>query len=55
MEVAFEADKYATPEAFAEDMRLVFKNCMSYNPPEHMYHKYAVKLLEVLKSFTPNS
>ena len=31
-----EDEGYASeaPEAFAQDMRLVFRNCIAYNPPE---------------------
>ena len=42
VEVAFEADKYATPEAFAEDMRLV---------PPHLSQRVTRKSLD--KSIRP--
>lgn len=35
---------YAIPEEFAADVRLIFQNCYTYNPPEHEVVKMAKKL-----------
>ncbi|CAN0243264.1 unnamed protein product, partial [Hapterophycus canaliculatus] len=36
---------YTTPEAFASDVRLVFKNAIGFNPEAHFVHTWAVQLL----------
>lgn len=36
---------YRTPEAFASDVRLVFKNAIGFNPEAHFVHTWAVQLL----------
>jgi hypothetical protein len=45
LEAALTADRYSTPQEFAGDMRLIFNNAMSYNPPDHSYHQLAQKML----------
>lgn len=47
------AMKYTTPETFAADVRLVFKNAISFNPESHFVHTWALHLLnEFDVSFT---
>ncbi|CBJ29267.1 Zinc finger, TAZ-type [Ectocarpus siliculosus] len=36
---------YTTPEEFASDVRLVFKNAIGFNPETHFVHTWAVQLL----------
>lgn len=36
---------YTTPEEFASDVRLVFKNAIGFNPDTHFVHTWAVQLL----------
>lgn len=36
---------YTMPEAFAADVRLVFKNAIGFNPESHFVHTWAVQLL----------
>jgi hypothetical protein len=43
--------QYETPQQFADDMRLIFENAMAYNPPEHMYHQHAQKMLEIFNEW----
>ena len=42
---------YSSPEQFAEDVRMIFKNCYVYNPDTHDVVAMARKLEEVIKSF----
>ena len=41
------ANDYDGPEAFANDVRLIFNNCYKYNPPDHDVVLMARKLSEV--------
>ena len=36
--------EYTTPEDFAADVKLIFKNCLTYNPPSHDVVGMAKKL-----------
>lgn len=47
VESTLKLDQYETPQEFAVDMRLIFENAMRYNPPDHMYHQHAQKMLEI--------
>ena len=42
---------YSTPEEFAEDVRMIFKNCFTYNPDTHDVVAMARKLEEVCLHF----
>ncbi|EKX47479.1 hypothetical protein GUITHDRAFT_41374, partial [Guillardia theta CCMP2712] len=44
VDARLEQDTYGKPEDFLADMRLIFSNAKSYNPPEHDYHKMADKV-----------
>ena len=39
---------YSSPEQFAEDVRMIFKNCYVYNPDTHDVVAMARKLEEVI-------
>ena len=41
--------RYRGPEDFASDVRLVFTNCYTYNPPEHDVVGMARKLQDVFE------
>merc|ERR1711884_770302 len=41
--------KYLTAEEFADDMRLMFQNCYTYNPPDHDVVGMAKKLKQVFE------
>lgn len=41
---SLESGEYSTPEDFAEDVRLVWRNAMTYNPADHQIHKWAQQL-----------
>ena len=47
VESSLNADLYKEATDFAEDMRLIFVNAMTYNPPEHTYHQHAKKMLDL--------
>ena len=42
-----DARRYKSAEAFAEDVRMIFKNCYKYNPDTHDVVAMARKLEEV--------
>ena len=42
--------KYLTAEGFAADMRLMFQNCYTYNPPDHDVVAMAKKLSQVFEN-----
>ena len=44
------ARKYATPEAFAHDVRLVWKNCRTYNQDGSQYYNLAVKFSKLFET-----
>ncbi len=44
MQANLESGKYATPDNFAKDMRLVWKNAMTYNMPNSDIYATAEKL-----------
>lgn len=44
IEANMESGQYATADAFAYDMRLVWKNCMTFNHPDSDLYKVAEKL-----------
>lgn len=44
MEHKLDTKQYPNIDAFAEDVRLVFDNCILYNPTESIYSKNAIKL-----------
>ena len=39
-----EAGEYSNPDEFAADVRLIFINCYTYNPPKHGVVKMGMKL-----------
>ena len=45
-----EGGKYSASAEFADDMRLMFQNCLTYNPPEHDVVAMANKLRQVFEN-----
>ena len=43
----FDRRVYSTPDAFAADVRQIFKNCYTYNPDTHDVVAMAKKLQQV--------
>ncbi|CAO3588136.1 unnamed protein product [Absidia cylindrospora] len=43
--------EYANENEFEDDIRLIFKNCYAYNPPEHAVHQLGRKFEHVFESF----
>ena len=50
-----EDEGYAAPEAFAEDMRLVFRNCIAYNPPEVRPTSEMTRCMRVAEATRPRA
>jgi len=46
IQTRLDGDKYSSYEDFARDMRLVWSNCMLYNPADTPYHQSALKMSE---------
>lgn len=50
MKTKMESRAYSSATEFAADMRLIFTNCLKYNPPEHEVVQMAKKLQEVFEA-----
>jgi hypothetical protein len=43
--------EYNNENEFEDDIRLIFKNCYTYNPPEHAVHQLGKKFEHVFEAF----